>query len=74
MTPNGQIAITLDKAAIREPFVIECNGALSGAAYRNALGFYTVSAIREPSTTVAYAFYIRSVSAPLQNPWVMCKT
>lgn len=63
MPPDGQIASPLDKAANREPFVNKCKGALYGAAYRNALGFHTMSAIGEPSQTIARVCYIRSAGA-----------
>ena len=73
MTPNGQIAIPLDTAAIREPFGNECKGALCDAPYGKAISFYTVSAIREPSPSIARACYLRSIGALKQNRWVKYK-
>ncbi len=47
----------------KRPFVNGYKGAFCGPAQRKALGFYKVSAIREPSQTIAHACYIRSASA-----------
>ena len=45
MTPNGQIAIPLDTAAIREPFVNECKKVLSRCVRPWSLGFLALTAI-----------------------------
>jgi hypothetical protein len=47
----------------KRPFVNECKDGFCGPAYRNALRFHTMSAIREPSPTIARACYIRSMGA-----------
>ena len=49
--------------ANKRPFANGCKGALCGPAQQKALGFYIVSAIREPSPTIARACYIRNVGA-----------
>ena len=59
MTPDGQIANPLDKAANREPFKNECKGVHCGAAQQRTLGFHTLSAISELSQTIARPCYIR---------------
>ena len=64
MTPNGQIAIPLDTAAIREPFVSECKCRLCGAVQSKALGSLTLSAISELSQTIARTCYIKCAGAP----------
>ena len=45
MTPNGQIAIPLDTAAIREPVVNECKQMLSRCARPKTHGILALSAI-----------------------------
>jgi len=73
MTPNGQIANPLDKAANREPFVNECKGQLSSAARQISLGFPALSAIRGNSLGIARACYIRNAGIHAENPWVICR-
>ncbi|GHC39989.1 hypothetical protein GCM10007291_47240 [Gemmobacter nanjingensis] len=47
----------------KRPFVNGCKGAFCGPAQQKALGFGTVSEIREPSPGLAYACYIKRVKA-----------
>ena len=67
---SGLIAVT--RIDYKRPFVNECKGVLCGAVPQKALGFLTLSTIREFSQAVAARVLQKLCGYMATNPSVIC--